>query len=113
MTEARNRMATPKDVFDPDLIRELARLLEETGLGEIEIEKDGARVRVAAQTRAASPAAGSAVAPPAPASIQPSSGEAVPVPTSHAGLVISPMVGTAYLAAEPGARPFVEIGSQV
>jgi acetyl-CoA carboxylase biotin carboxyl carrier protein len=88
----------------------LARLLDETGLTEIAIEQDGVSVRVARHTGAAAPlrgrAADAAIAVPAP-----------PVPSveprQHPGLVASPMVGTAYRAAEPGARPFVDIGSPV
>jgi acetyl-CoA carboxylase biotin carboxyl carrier protein len=102
-------MATPKDAFDPDLIRELAKLLEETGLGEIEIEKDGSRVRVASHG-AAEP--GMVQPPPSPAPQPRPSLDAFP-PPSTAGMVTSPMVGTAYLASEPGARPFVDVGSVV
>ena len=93
---------------DHDVIRELAKLLDETGLTEIEFERDGVSIRVARQP---SPAVGrprtadTAVTPPAPATAAD--------PARHPGLVTSPMVGTAYLGASPGARPFVEIGSQV
>jgi acetyl-CoA carboxylase biotin carboxyl carrier protein len=95
---------------DHEVIRELARLLDETGLTEIAIEQDGVSVRVARHTGAAAPprgrAADAAVAVPAPA--------VPPVePTQHPGLVASPLVGTAYRAPEPGARPFVDIGSPV
>ena len=103
-------MAAPRDAFDPDLIRDLAKLLEETGLGEIEIEKDGIRVRVAGRGQTFSHFAG-----PPPMGLSPQSriAESEAPPASHPGLVISPMVGTAYLAPEPGARPYVEIGSEV
>ncbi len=100
--------AKRKSAVDHDLIRELARLLEETGLTEIEFERNGERVRVARRAkRAAAPAAAvSAAALPAE--------EAGPVDHSgNPGLVTSPMVGTAYLGPEPGARAYVEIGSQV
>lgn len=91
---------------DHEVIRELARLLDETGLTEIAIEQHGMSVRVARQTGPRSRAADAAVALPAPA---------VPAvePRQHVGLVASPMVGTAYRAPEPGARHFVEIGSPV
>ena len=102
-------MAAAKDAFDPDLIRELAKLLEETGLTEIEIEKDGRRVRVASHKPAAAPTF-VAPAPYVPAAMP---ADGVRDAMSHPGLVISPMVGTAYLAPEPGARPFIDIGSEV
>ncbi len=92
---------------DHDVIRELAKLLDETGLTEIEFERDGVSIRVARQPSAAAGrprTADTAVAAPAPAAAD---------PARHPGLVTSPMVGTAYLGASPGARPFVEIGSQV
>jgi acetyl-CoA carboxylase biotin carboxyl carrier protein len=95
---------------DHEVIRDLARLLDETGLTEIEFERDGVSVRVArhattpmrARTSEAMPAA---MAPTA----APETTEAI----QHAGLVASPMVGTAYRGAAPGARPFVEVGSLV
>lgn len=101
-----------KSAVDKDVIRELSALLDETGLSEIEIEQDGLRVRVARQ------AGGSAAAPhhvapiitPATAGI---TSLAAPDPAKHPGVVTSPMVGTAYLSPEPGAKPFVEVGSQV
>jgi acetyl-CoA carboxylase biotin carboxyl carrier protein len=95
-----------KLAVDHDLIRELAKLLEETGLTEIEIEQDGMRVRAgrAESGRAQSPAA------PAAAPVAPS---AAPDPAKHPGVVTSPMVGTAYLSPELGAKPFVDIGSRV
>ncbi len=104
------------DSADARLIRELAALLSETGLSEIEIERKGLKIRVAkslvinatAPMLAASPLAqseaGSAVA--APSSVSDD-------PTAHPGAVPSPMVGTIYRAAEPGTPPFVEVGSQV
>jgi acetyl-CoA carboxylase biotin carboxyl carrier protein len=100
--------------IDPDLIRELAKLLDETGLTEIEVESGGERVRVARGgivhtiSTAASGAAAQAAAPAS------STAPAIPTdPSKHPGLVISPMVGTAYLAPEPKAPPFVEVGSKV
>jgi len=92
-------------LVDHDLIYELTKLLDETGLTEIEIERNGQRVRVAR-----TPAA--AVAPAAP---QPSA-ESKGAPrdlSEHPGVVISPMVGTAYAAPEPGTKPFIDIGSTV
>jgi acetyl-CoA carboxylase biotin carboxyl carrier protein len=103
------RKSKDKPAIDSDLIRELARLLDETGLSEIEFERDGQRVRVARQGQVV------AIAPPRPALEAPAPvAEAVPLdPAKHPGVVTSPMVGTAYVGPEPGARPFVEIGSRV
>jgi acetyl-CoA carboxylase biotin carboxyl carrier protein len=107
--ERKSRQST---AIDHELIRELARLLDETGLSEIEFERDGQRVRVARQTQAAAaPApripAGEAALPSLP-------GQSVPSDLAkHPGVVTSPMVGTAYVGPEPGARPFVEVGSRV
>jgi len=98
---------------DHALIRELTKLLDETGLTEIEIEQDGQRVRVARNAVAAPAAAAPRVAPvpvPAPA---PEPVEAPLDPSKHPGVVNSPMVGTAYAAPEPGAKPFIEIGAHV
>jgi acetyl-CoA carboxylase biotin carboxyl carrier protein len=96
---------------DSALIRELALLLDETSLTEIEIERAGLRVRVArnlsiaasvpADVQAPTPA------PPAPAAV------AVADIAKHPGAVPSPMVGTAYFASEPGAKPFIEVGAKV
>jgi acetyl-CoA carboxylase biotin carboxyl carrier protein len=102
-------MSRQKPAIDHDLIRELARLLEETGLTEIEFERDGQRVRVARQAQVV---AAAAVRP--ATSIEVPSLDAAPAdPAKHPGVVTSPMVGTAYVGPEPGARPFVEIGSRV
>ena len=98
---------------DQDLIRELASLLEETGLSEIEIEREGLRVRVARQqvvnlnTQPSVPI--SALAAPATAAPKPAADD----PSKHPGCVKSPMVGTAYLAPEPGAPPFIDVGQRV
>jgi len=101
-----------KPAIDYDLIRGLAQLLEETGLTEIEIEHDGGRVRVARQVHAL--AAPSHVPPSAPIETATRAVDTAAIdPAKHPGVVTSPMVGTAYLAPEPGARPFVEVGSRV
>jgi acetyl-CoA carboxylase biotin carboxyl carrier protein len=105
---------TPKSsLVDHELIHELTKLLDETGLTEIEIEQNGQRVRVARGAVAvaqAAPAARSATAMPQPITESVSA----PIdPAKHPGVVISPMVGTAYGAAEPGAKPFIDIGQQV
>ncbi len=93
------------------LIRQLAELLNETGLSEIEIEKSGLKVRVArtlnVQSTIAAPAVGIAGPTAAPTAAKPAD------PAKHPGAVKSPMVGTAYRSPEPGAATFVEVGSQV
>jgi acetyl-CoA carboxylase biotin carboxyl carrier protein len=97
---------------DSALIRELALLLDETSLTEIEIERAGLRVRVARNiTIAASMPA--SLQPGATASATASATAAAADPTNHPGVVPSPMVGTAYWAPEPGAKPFIEVGSKV
>ena len=110
--ERKNKDASKdQPVVDHALIRELAQLLDETGLTEIEFERDGQRVRVARQGQAFVAAASRPAAPTdAPA---PTSAAAPLDPAKHPGVVTSPMVGTAYVGAEPGARPFVEVGSRV
>jgi acetyl-CoA carboxylase biotin carboxyl carrier protein len=98
--------------IDHELIRELARLLDETGLTEIEFERDGQRVRVARQAQIAAPAPLRSPSAEAPAPVAAS--EEMPFdPAKHPGVVTSPMVGTAYVGPEPSARPFVEVGSRV
>jgi acetyl-CoA carboxylase biotin carboxyl carrier protein len=96
--------------IDQDLIRGLARLLDETGLTEIEFERDGQRVRVARHLQHVTMAAQTAAAPLVPAAI---AATAAVEPGKHPGVVTSPMVGTSYRGPEPGARPYVEIGSVV
>ncbi|HEY3678437.1 MAG TPA: acetyl-CoA carboxylase biotin carboxyl carrier protein [Bradyrhizobium sp.] len=99
---------------DSALIRELALLLDETNLTEIEIERAGLRVRVARNMSVAATVPGpiqyaaSAAAIAAPAA--PAAGADV---SKHPGAVPSPMVGTAYWASEPGAKPFIEVGTKV
>jgi len=95
--------------LDPDAIRTLAALLTETGLAEIEIAEKDSRIRV---VRAPAPAEAMAPRPAAP--VAASVAAAAPAEASaHPGAVISPMVGVAYLSAEPGAAPFVTAGQPV
>ncbi|MCO5092983.1 acetyl-CoA carboxylase biotin carboxyl carrier protein [Bosea sp. (in: a-proteobacteria)] len=103
-------MAT-KSPIDPDLVRELAELLNETDLTEIEVEKGDLRVRVARSITATVqvPAAAPLAAPPAAAAPAPAEAK----PAAHPGAVPSPMVGTAYRRPSPEAKPFVEVGSLV
>ena len=97
---------------DTKLVRELAKLLSETGLTEIEVQDGDRRIKVGRGTiaAAAAPAAAEAAAPAAaPAAVAPA--EAPGAETANA--VRSPMVGTAYLHAEPGADPFITVGAKV
>jgi len=98
---------------DSALIRELALLLDETSLTEIEIERAGLRVRVARNISIAASIPAS-IPIPAPASAPSAPASAVPPDLAmHPGVVPSPMVGTAYWASEPGAKPFIEVGAKV
>ncbi|MEQ8379730.1 acetyl-CoA carboxylase biotin carboxyl carrier protein [Parvibaculum sp.] len=97
---------------DQELIRQLAALLTETDLSEIEIETDNLKLRVARQVTATV----AHVAPSAPAPAATSAPAAAPTAAeaaSHPGAVASPMVGTAYLSPEPGAPTFVQPGTNV
>jgi acetyl-CoA carboxylase biotin carboxyl carrier protein len=101
-----------KNGIDAALIRELAGLLDETGLSEIEIEREGVRVRVARQLALQSvpvPLPATSAAPAAEAAKPAAASD----PGKHPGAVPSPMVGTAYLSPEPGAAPFVAVGTRV
>ncbi len=107
---------------DSKIIKELADLLEKSSLTEIELEAEGVRIRVARQDNtqtviSQAPIAQPAAVAPAPAAPAAPAPEAAAAPVanaaSHAGAVKSPMVGTAYLAPEPGAKDFVSIGSTV
>ena len=106
-----------KTSVEQDAIRELANLLNETGLSEIEIEKAGLRIRVARtfSVAAALPVgmAASVAAASAGLAAGLAAGPAANDPASHPGAVKSPMVGTAYRSPEPSAAVFIEIGSRV
>ena len=100
-------MFSRKIVIDPELIGELTKLLESNNLTEIEVQRGDQRVRVAR--------GGTVYASSAPAAA-PAASAAPAAPTDHArnpGVVSSPMVGTVYWAPEPGAKPFIEEGSEV
>ncbi|SFU59098.1 acetyl-CoA carboxylase biotin carboxyl carrier protein [Methylobacterium sp. 174MFSha1.1] len=109
------------DPFDPELVRELATLIAETDLSEIEVEKGDLRIRVArerAVQQVQVPVA-AALAPPLPAAAVPTAAPAASAETdpkalaAHPGAVLSPMVGTAYRKPSPDAKTFVEVGSRV
>jgi acetyl-CoA carboxylase biotin carboxyl carrier protein len=98
--------------FDPDAIRALAAVLNETGLTEIEIAEKDSRIRVVrAAPQATATIAPVAVAPAAAAAAVAAAAE--PDEASHPGAVVSPMVGVAYLSPEPGAPPFITVGQSV
>jgi acetyl-CoA carboxylase biotin carboxyl carrier protein len=98
---------------DTDLVRELAAMLNDTGLSEIEVEDGERKIRVSRNMTAvaapmmAAPVAAAAAAPAPAAAAAPSA------PASSANALKSPMVGTAYLTPEPDAAPFVSVGQQV
>lgn len=103
---------------DTDLVRQLAELLTDSDLSEIEVQ-DGARRIVVKRNVAAAPAPMQFQAP-APQSAAPAPAPAAPPPAAagelganHPGAVKSPMVGTVYLSGEPGAAPFVSTGARV
>ncbi|VXC39730.1 acetyl-CoA carboxylase biotin carboxyl carrier protein [Sphingomonas sp. 8AM] len=101
---------------DVDLVRQLAELLDTTQLTEIEVEDGDRKIRVARKAAAvnAAPAMHYAPAPAAPAApAAPQVDVAGPSAPSDANAVRSPMVGTVYLAAEPGAKPFSTVGQTV
>jgi acetyl-CoA carboxylase biotin carboxyl carrier protein len=106
-------MTTKKTGIDQQLIRDLAGILNETNLTEIEVELDAFKVRVSRQAPAVHALATSApvYAAPAPASAVAAPASA-PADTSK-NSVPSPMVGTAYLAPSPDAKPFIEVGQAV
>lgn len=96
---------------DTDLVRELAAMLNETGLSEIEVEDGERKIRVSRMmTAVAAPMMAAAAAAPASA---PAAAAAPSAPAISANAMKSPMVGTAYLSPEPDAAPFVSVGQQV
>jgi acetyl-CoA carboxylase biotin carboxyl carrier protein len=115
MSETKSAARSGGMNIDSKLVRELAELLAETGLSEIEVEDGDRKIKVARQLMAAP---GQTFAAPAAA---PASAPAVPLPASAEPAVAaidpnalkSPMVGTVYLSSEPGAAPFVSVGAQV
>jgi acetyl-CoA carboxylase biotin carboxyl carrier protein len=106
-------MSDKKSIVDQDLIRQLAALLDETGLSEIEIEHDDTRIRIA--RNAPSVAVSAPAAAPVPvAAPAPKAAAAAPTdPANNADAVVSPMVGTVFRSSEPGGKPYVEVGDTV
>lgn len=113
-------MSNKSQPIDPDFVREIAALISQTDLTEIEVEKGDLRIRVARQvTVQAAPMQQfvSAPAAPAPAPVAvaaaPAAAAAAVDLSAHPGAVRSPMVGTAYRRPSPGANPFIEVGTVV
>jgi acetyl-CoA carboxylase biotin carboxyl carrier protein len=108
-------MSTTKNKLDTGLVRELAAILREADLGEVEIEHEGLRIRVskpaAPVVQAAMAAPVAAAAPAAAAPAAPADSAAAPQASDKA--IKSPMVGTVYLSPEPGAKQFVGVGDKV
>jgi len=99
---------------DSALVRELAELLGETGLTEIEVEDGDRRIRVARNIMAAAPQMMQAAAPAAAAPVAAAIAAPVSPPAEPTGTPVkSPMVGTAFLSSEPGSAPFVSVGDSV
>lgn len=102
----------PGMTIDEKLVRQLADVLAETGLTEIEVEEGDRRIRVSRAALAA-PAAHMVAQPAAAAAPAPAAQPAAEPAADHTNAIKSPMVGTVYLAPEPGADDFVKIGDQV
>ena len=102
---------------DTELVKKLAKMLDENELSEIEVEDNGRRIVVKRKLGGApfayAPAPAPAASAPATATAAPAAVAAEASPASHPGAVKSPMVGTAYLSAEPGAAPFISVGARV
>ena len=111
-------MSTTKNKLDTGLVRELAAILREADLGEVEVEHDGLRIRV---SKPAAPVVQAAVAAPAPVAAAPApaaapaatDAPAASAPAASDNAIKSPMVGTVYLSPEPGAKAFVSVGDKV
>lgn len=101
----------PRLIVDEDLIRQLASLLDDTGLGEIEVQDGDSKIRVAkASSTMVASAPAAAIAASVPAAV---SAPAVEDISSHPGAVTSPMVGVCYMASDPATPPFCSVGGTV
>ena len=116
MTKESSLMTTKKNGVDQQLVRDLAGILNDTNLTEIEVELDDLKIRVSRQAQTIHPVAAPqpAYAPPPAAAPQPAAVAASAAPADLSkNAVPSPMVGTAYLSPSPDAKPFIEIGQAV
>ena len=113
-------MSTSKSKLDAGLVRELAAILREADLGEVEVEHEGLRIRVSKATSMA-PAAPAVVhapvaaapAPVAAPAVAPAAAPAATPAAAPSNAITSPMVGTVYMSPEPGAKVFVSVGDKV
>jgi acetyl-CoA carboxylase biotin carboxyl carrier protein len=107
-------MSENKNGIDKGLIRDLANILNDTDLTEIEVEQDDLRIRVSRATQyVQAPMAAAPVAAPATAAVAAPAVTAAPPARDNANAVTAPMVGTVYLSPAPGSRPFIEVGATV
>ncbi|MEM8616557.1 MAG: acetyl-CoA carboxylase biotin carboxyl carrier protein [Pseudomonadota bacterium] len=114
-------MTASKQKLDAGLVRELAAIIREADLGEVEVEHEGLRIRVSKATSMTPPPAPAYVTAPAPTAAAPMTPAAAPATTTSApsgsdapkNAVTSPMVGTVYLSPEPGSKAFVSVGDKV
>lgn len=109
-------MSDKKQAIDPELVRELAKIISDSGLSEIEVEHGELRLRIARTLTAAAPVHHVVAAAPvahAPTAPPPAAPAPAAEAASHPGAVPSPMVGTAYLSPEPGAPAFIKVGDTV
>ena len=113
-------MSTTKSKLDTGIVRELAAILRDADLGELEVEHDGLRIRV---SKPAAPVIQATAVAPAPVAAAPAAvpaatpasapAEDASATTAPDNAITSPMVGTVYLSPEPGAKPFVNVGDKV
>jgi acetyl-CoA carboxylase biotin carboxyl carrier protein len=107
-------MSEKKNGIDKGLIRDLANILNETDLTEIEVEQEDLRIRVSRAGTTQYVQAPIAAAPAfAPSAVTAAPTPAAPAPQDNKNAVTAPMVGTVYLAAAPGARAFIEVGATI
>ena len=121
--EPKTEPMSKHDSIDPELVRELAKLVTETGLSEIEVEKGDLRIRVVRRLEPVTVQVAGPAPSPQPVAAMPPTALPVQGPggvqergkagAGHPGAVPSPMVGTAYCRPSPDAKPFVEVGSKV
>jgi acetyl-CoA carboxylase biotin carboxyl carrier protein len=108
-----NSPKTSADEIDTRLVRQLADILTETGLSEIEVERGDLKVRVAKTLTAAVQVAAAAPVAAAHAAVAPAAAPEAPAPRRNGETISSPMVGTVYLQPQPGSPPFIKVGDTV
>ena len=110
MTDTKNEDAMRIDV---DLVRQLAQLLDDTSLTEIEVEDGGRKIRIARKAASVAAAPVQYAAPPVAVAVAPVAASAEVAAPAAANAVKSPMVGTVYLSSDPAAKPFISVGDKV